>query len=306
MPIPDFQTLMLPMLRLLSDGKERSTREIIDSLAQEFGLSDDERRVRLQSGGLKFDNRCRWAKVHMGKAGLVETPMRGFAKITPRGMEVLKERPQRIDKKYLMRFPEYEEWCKKRKTTGEGSFKEKEVEREGVEETPEEVLDRSYQDLREKLAQELLEQVKRCSPKFFENLVVELLVKMGYGGSIKEAGEAIGMSGDEGLDGVIKEDRLGLDAVYIQAKRWESQSVGRPEIQKFVGALEGRKSRKGVFITTSSFSKEAREYASSVSRKVVLIDGEELAQLMIDYNVGVSPYTVYEVKKIDLDYFEEA
>lgn len=305
MPIPDFQTLMLPLLKLLSDEKEHSLREIINSLAREFNLSEEERRERLKSGAFKFDNRCHWAKVHMGMARLVETPKRGFAKITARGMEVLKEKPERINIEYLMRFPEFADF-RKRKTTGKGDLEKKKKEKPIMDEPPEEVLEKSYQELREKLAQELLEQVKRCSPKFFENLVVGLLVRMGYGGSIKEAGEAIGMSGDEGLDGVIKQDRLGLDNVYIQAKRWGNQAVGRPEIQKFVGALEGRKSKKGVFITTSSFTKEAREYASSVSSRVVLIDGDELAQLMIDHDVGVSPVVSYEIKKIDLDYFEEA
>ncbi|MBI5427797.1 MAG: restriction endonuclease [Nitrospinae bacterium] len=301
MAIPDCQTIMLPLLQFAGDEKEHPIREAVEALALFFKLTEEERRESLPSGRQgKFANRVRWAKVYTGMAGLLDSPKRGVVKILQRGLDVLKQNPARIDMNYLKRFPEYVE---RRKGTAENSAATAEVE-SIKQETPIEALESGYQILRESLAQELLDKIKKCSPSFFERLVVDLLVKMGYGGSVRDAGSAIGGRGDEGIDGVIKEDRLGLDAIYLQAKRWEA-TVGRPEIQKFAGALQGQRAKKGVFITTSDFSKEALEFAKNIDSKIVLIDGEKLAQLMIDFNLGVSNIAVYEVKKIDSDYFEE-
>jgi len=214
-------------------------------------------------------------------------------RITRRGLDVLKEPPERIDVSFLEQFEEFRAFRGQRRapaTTQEAS--------------PEESLAQAYETLKQGVLAELLEQVRNASPAFFEGLVVELLVRMGYGGSFQEAARAVGRSGDEGIDGVIKEDRLGLDAIYIQAKRW-AQPVSRPEIQKFAGALQGYRVRKGVFITTSSFSKEAREYAERIDSKIVLIDGEQLAELMFEHNVGVSTVAIYSVKKVDNDFFLE-
>jgi restriction system protein len=301
MAIPDYQTIMLPLLRFGGDQKEHSLREAIDNLSKEFGLTEEEKRELLPSGQQEvFNNRAAWARTYMGKAALLESTRRGYFKITERGVKVLKQNPDRIDVKYLEQFEEFRQFRALRHTKTE----EEEVEVEAHERTPEEALESAYKQLRDNLANDLLQQVKSCSPGLFEKIVVELLVKMGYGGSRQDAGRAIGRSGDEGIDGIIKEDRLGLDIIYIQAKRWEN-TVGRPEVQKFAGALQGQRARKGIMITTSNFSKEALDYASRIDSKIVLIDGEQIAQLMIDHNLGVSPMVVYEIKKIDSDYFAE-
>jgi restriction system protein len=301
MAIPDYQTIMLPLLKFSGDQQEHSLREAIDQLAQKFGLTEIERRELLPSGLQEvFNNRVAWARTYMGKAGLLESTRRGYFKITGRGVTVLKQNPDRIDVKFLEQFEEFRQFRALRHTKTE----EEEVEGEIHERTPEEALESAYKQLRDNLANELLQQIKSCSPGLFEKIVVELLVKMGYGGSRQDAGRAIGKSGDEGIDGIIKEDRLGLDIIYIQAKRWEN-TVGRPEVQKFAGALQGQRARKGIMITTSNFSKEALDYASRIDSKIVLIDGEQLAQLMIDHSLGVSPMAAYEIKKIDTDYFTE-
>lgn len=301
MPIPDFQSLMLPLLRRLGDGAEHSLRELIIQLGEEFGLTDAERKELLRSGGQPvFDNRVGWARTYMKKARLLESSRRGWLRITPRGLDVLKEQPERINIAFLERFEEFRAFRSPRKTTPPTE----EALATGDEPSPEESLAQAYETLKQAVLAELLDQVKQSSPTFFERLVVELLVRMGYGGSFKEAVRAVGRSGDEGIDGVIKEDRLGLDVVYIQAKRW-AQPVGRPEIQKFAGALQGHRARKGVFITTSSFSKEAREYVERIDSKIVLIDGERLAELMFEYNVGVATVATYQVKKVDSDFFLE-
>lgn len=299
--IPDYQTIMLPLLKMASDRNERSFREAVDHLANHFGLTIDERKELLPSGGQPiFDNRVGWAKTYMIKAKLLESPRRGYFQIAERGLGVLAENPPEVNRELLGRFPEFIEFQKiKPKTPGTKTTKTLQDET-----TPEEALENAYVLLRETLGQEILEKVKSCSPAFFEKLVVELLVSMGYGGSRKDAGEAIGRSGDEGIDGIIKEDRLGLDVIYIQAKRWEN-TVGRPEIQKFVGALQGKRAKKGVFISTSNFSKEAISYARDLDLKVVLIDGDQLVENMIDFDIGVSLSRKFDMKKIDVDYFEE-
>jgi restriction system protein len=247
-------------------------------------------------------NRVGWAATYLKKCNLLKSKKRGHFEITERGIGVLNRNPTKIDSHLLEQFPEYHEFKKKKKTTKKR--KEKSLYEVDKSHTPEEILGQVYEELNQSLAEELLGKIKDSSPSFFEILVIDLLVKMGYGGSRKDAGQAVGRSGDEGIDGIIKEDKLGLDAIYIQAKKWEN-SVSRPEVQKFAGALQGKRAKKGIFITTSTFTKEAQEYASSIDSKLILIDGERLAELMIEHNVGVSITTSYEVKKIDIDYFDE-
>ncbi|MBN1274238.1 MAG: restriction endonuclease [Candidatus Aminicenantes bacterium] len=296
MAIPDYQSIMLPLLKFAGDQKEHSMREAVEALAAEFKLSDEERKELLPSGQQAvFDNRVGWARTYMKKAGLLESQRRGYFQIMERGLDVLKENPSEINVKYLEQFPEFIEFRNLRK--------EKEEEKiEDTKATPEETIESAYLQLRDELASELLEHVKNMSPSFFERLVVDLLVKMGYGGTRKDAGEAFQKSRDEGIDGIIREDRLGLDVIYVQAKRWENP-VGRPEIQKFAGALQGQRAKKGIFITTSQFSKDAEEFVKKIDSKIVLIDGESLARFMIDHNIGVSPSSAYEIKRIDMDYF---
>lgn len=303
MAIPDYQSVMLPLLRFAGDRQEHSLRETIDALADVFGLTADERKELLPSGQQQvFDNRVGWARTYLTKAGLLQKTRRSHYEISERGLEVLAGNPERIDVKFLDRFQDFREF-RALKGTRSGSSAPTTVEAD-QDTTPEEALESAYGRLRDSLATEILQQVKTASPSLFERLVVELLLKMGYGGSRQDAGRAIGRSGDEGIDGIIKEDRLGLDIIYIQAKRWEA-GVGRPEVQKFAGALQGQRAKKGIMITTSSFSREARDYVSKIDNKIVLIDGDELAELMIDHSLGVSPMASYEVKKIDTDYFTE-
>lgn len=303
--IPDYQSLMLPLLKLVSDRQEHKYRDLIEKLAAEFQVSDEERKELLASGNQAvFDNRVGWAKTYLKKAGLLDSPKRATFVITQIGIETLKKNPDRVDAKYLRQFPAFLEFQNASRSDNETEEETKTVETN--EQTPEENLDKAYQRIRKSLASELLNRVVELSPTFFERLVVELLVKMGYGGSIKDAGKAIGKSGDEGIDGTIKEDKLGLDIIYIQAKRWRPGNVvGRPELHKFVGALAGQGAKKGIFITTSNFTREALEYTPKNETKIVLIDGEQLAQLMIDYNLGCTTQQIYELKKIDSDYFGE-
>jgi len=300
MTIPVFQQIMLPLLQLLEDRQEHSLRQVIDSLSNQFNLTQEEQHELLPSGKQAiFDNRVGWARTHLKKAGLIESTRRGFFRITDRGLQVLNQKPTKIDVKFLNQFEEFREFRAIRRE------KPTELDEEEPETTPEEALANVYQDLKNNLASELLQQLKASSPRQFENIVIDLLVAMGYGGSRKEAAKAIGRGGDEGIDGIINEDRLGLDVIYVQAKKWESTTVGRPEIQKFAGALQGQHARKGIFITTSNFSKEAADFASRVDNKIILLDGDTLVQYMIDHNIGVTPSVNYEVKKIDLDYFTE-
>jgi len=300
MAVPDFQSIMLPLLRLAGDGKEHFIRDVIEAIAEGFSLTDDDRREVIPSGLPMFDNRVSWARTYMKKAGLLTSPKRSYIQITERGLDVLRQNRTRIDTQFLRQFPEFQEFQQKPNTTAQGE--EIVIAKELDQQTPAEAIESTYQKIRQDLAIEILQTVKSCSPAFFERLVVDLLVKMGYGGTRKDAGRAIGSSGDGGIDGIINEDRLGLDVVYIQAKRWDS-SVGRPEVQKFAGALQGQRARKGIFITTSNYSQGAIEFASRIDSKIILIDGETLTQLMIDYNVGVNTVTAYEIKRIDSDYF---
>jgi len=303
MSIPDFQSVMLPLMQYASDGKEHTSRESIEFLADKFKLSEEERAELLPSGTQAiFDNRVGWAKTHLSKAGLLSSPRRSYFIITERGREVLNKKPKLINMALLRQFPEYVEFTKSTKKKNSTDKKEKSDDLFSKN-TPEEILEYSYQELRDTLAEDVLERIKAISSSAFEKLVVELLVKMGYGGSIKDAGQATRKGKDEGIDGIIKEDKLGLGIIYVQAKKWENV-VGRPEIQKFVGALAGQGAKKGIFITTSYFSSDALAYIPRNETKIVLIDGKNLAQLMIDYNLGVTPSKLFEIKKIDSDYFE--
>ena len=301
MAMPDFQSIMLPLLKLTADKQEHSLRQTIETLADELGLSDQERRELLPSGRqARFDNRVGWARFYMKKAGLLQSTRRGYFQITQRGLEVLDQNPPEINTAFLRQFPEFVEAQTPRKGKATTSTEQEPAETQ----TPEEEIEAAYQTLTETLASELLQTIKSQSPAFFERIVIDLLVKMGYGGTRKDAGQAVGRSGDGGIDGIIKEDRLGLDTVYIQAKRWDN-TVSRPEIQKFAGALQGQRARKGIFITTSDFSRAARDYVSRIDSKIVLIDGDSLAELMIDHNIGVARVASYELKRVDSDYFAE-
>jgi len=304
MAIPDYETLMLPLLSKLAGGETFVLKEVMAELANVFELTPDERAQLLPSGGtLTFASRVGWAKTYLKKAGLVQQPKRGLVQITDQGRSVLARKPTRIDAKFLEQFPAFLEFRNGSQGRSDLAGAE-EVLPLSSDLTPDEVIDAAYQRSMLALADEVLERVKGCSSIYFERLVVQLLIKMGYGGSREEAGRAVGRSGDGGIDGIINEDRLGLDAIYLQAKRWEGV-VGRPEIMKFVGALAGQRANKGVFITTSWFTQEAKDYAGSSQYKVVLIDGERLAGLMIEHGLGVSVVATYLIKRIDSDFFSE-
>ena len=304
MAIPDYQSLMLPVLQLASDGKEHKFSQAVEMLANKFGLTTEERIELLPSGSQAvFNNRVGWARSYLKQAGLLTSPKRGFFTITEKGTELLATNLTRINTSILEQYPEFIEFKNRRKDKAEGESEIEPIFEQESTLTPEDALAVAYNKLRSALESEILSAVKEASPSFFERVVVDLLVKMGYGGNRQDAGRALGKSGDGGIDGIINEDRLGLDVIYIQAKRWEGV-VGRPEIQKFAGALQGQRARKGVFITTSSFTKEAQEYASVIDSKIILIDGEHLSKLMAEHNVGVSTVGQYEVKKLDSDYFD--
>jgi len=302
MAIPDYQTIMLPLLEYLGDKNEHSLQETVDALANRFNLSDEEKKELLPSGQqTTFHNRVGWARTYLKKALLLEATRRGYFKITQGGLKVLSEKPEKIDVDFLTRFPSFIEFRTLRhEKQDDATISTIEV----TDQTPVESFETAYQRIKDNLAVELIQILKSSSPSFFERVVVDLLVKMGYGGTRKDAGQAIGKSGDDGIDGIIKEDRLGLDIIYIQAKKWEG-SVSRPEIQKFAGALQGHRARKGIFITTSSYTKEAVDFVTRIDTKIILIDGLTLTNLMIDHNVGVSTIANYEMKKIDTDYFNE-
>ena len=297
MAIPDFQSIMLPLLEYAGDSKEHTTQSSYDYISDYFSLSEEERKELLPSGTqATIENKVGWAKAYLTKAGILEKTKRSYFKITDKGLEVLKEKPDKINIAYLERFPEFKEFRSIRKQD------KREIIDTRDDLTPLENLEKSFQTINASLSSELLRVIKDSSPKFFERLVIDLLLKMGYGGTKKDAAEAIGATGDEGIDGIIREDKLGLEIIYIQAKKWEG-TVSRPEVQKFVGALEGKKAKKGIFITTSTYSKEAKEYVKNISTKVILIDGEQLTDHMINYKIGVSNVTTYEIMKIDTDYF---
>jgi len=298
MSIPDFQKIMLPLLKFATDNKEHSTQSAYDYISKYFSLNESEKKELLPSGTqATIENRVGWAKAYLTKAGLLEKTRRSYFKISDAGLKVLLENPKEINIHYLEKFPEFVEFRKFKKEDATPDTKE--------DLTPRENLEKSFLTIKKNLSIELLKIVKELSPKFFENLVIDLLLKMGYGGSRKDAAEAIGSIGDEGIDGIIKEDKLGLEIIYIQAKKWSSGTVSRPDIQKFVGALEGKRAKKGIFITTSNYSDGAKAYVKNIGTKVVLIDGEQLSNYMVDYEIGVSKEITYDIKKIDTDYFTE-
>jgi restriction system protein len=303
MPIPDFQTLMRPLLEHLASGSAKPNQETLEAMAKRFALTEDERAELLPSGKQPvFVNRVAWAKSHLKGAGLIEAPQRAVYRITDRGRAVLAQHAGPIGMSQLKEYPEYREFRSGKVQDGTES---QDLATEVDDLTPEEHLEYGYSEIRKKLVADILEEVAKCPPEFFERLVVELLVAMGYGGSRTDAGRAVGKSGDGGIDGIIKEDRLGLDVIYIQAKRWEG-NVGRPEIQKFAGALQGVRAKKGIFITSSAFSNEATRYAENIENKIILLDGATLAGLMIDHDVGVTRAQKYEIKRLDSDYFQAA
>lgn len=300
MNIPDFQTIMAPLLAFMASGKVCANQDINAALASHFRLNEEDLSQLLPSGRQSvFTNRVAWAKSHLKNAELLTSPGRGFYQITKRGLDALRESPDRIDMNYLMKFPEFRAFREKRKQD-----EPKNSEDNSFEKTPEEYIELGHQKILESLTQDILLKIKSCSPKFFEKLVIDVLLAIGYGGSRREAGRIVGKPGDGGIDGIIKEDKLGLDTIYVQAKRWDS-TIGRPQIQQFAGALQGKKAKKGIFISTSDFSQEAKSYTDSIDIKIILIDGEGLANLMIEHNVGVSHIQTYVVKRVDSDYFIE-
>ncbi len=304
MPIPTYDKCMLPLLDFASDGQEHHIRDAIEALARYFELSEIERRERLPSGKkFKFDDRVQWANTYLKKAGMLISVRRGVFQITERGYAALDTNATNIDRDYLMQFPEFVEFST---PTPNSTFSAADQLPEGQnEQTPEEILDSSYRTLRKQLAQELLDAIMDNDPGFFEELVVELIVAMGYGGSVEDAGKAIGRPGDGGVDGVINEDKLGLDVIYIQAKRWaQEQVVGRPIVDAFAGSMLRAGVSKGILMTTSHFSKDAVDQVKDFKQqKIILIDGETLTNLMIDYTIGVTPAKTYIVSRIDNDYF---
>jgi restriction system protein len=303
MPVPDYATFMLPLLEVLADSKPHPARDVRNVLAARFKLTEADRELLLPSGKQRLlDNRVGWAKTYLSKAGLVTAPKRGEYLITSEGLKVLASKPKRIDTAFLQKFDAFREFQDAQSASGASN--DTTAAKVATLDTPEERLASAHAAIRARLEQDLLDAIGKASPAFFETLVVELLVKMGYGGSLEDAGRALGRSGDGGIDGMIKEDHLGLDAIYLQAKRWKN-TVGRPEIQAFAGSLEGERARKGVFLTTSTFSKEATEFVRKIEKKIVLIDGARLASLMVDFGVGVSTVERYEIKRIDGDYFAE-
>jgi restriction system protein len=308
MAVPDYQSIMLPLLRFAAQkGTETSTSEAVEALSKELGLTEDDLKEMLPSGiQSTFVNRVGWASTYMKKAGLLEATRRGFYQITDRGRDLLKNQPETINVKLLKQYPEFLIFQQRKGTRSGDKFTESKGTSDISTVTPSEALESAYENLRDELSDELLTRLKKISPAFFERVVVELLVKMGYGGSRIDAGKAIGRSGDGGIDGIIKEDKLGLDVVYVQAKRWDNNPVGRPDVMQFAGALQAQRANKGIFITTSRFTDDARSYISQIGSKIVLIDGEQLTSFMIEYDVGVSTVSLYPVKKVDSDYFEES
>jgi len=302
MAIPDYQTLMLPLLKLAADGQDHRKRDAVTALSDQFQLTEDERSEMLPSGGSPvINNRVGWASTYLKKAGLLESPKRGYVRITSAGLELLAKNPASVDNTTLEGYASFLEFKALKKSKPEEPASPFEF---NSNYTPEDALSAAYEQLRASIEDEVLSTIKSNSPAFFERAVVDLLVKMGYGGNRQDAARAVGKSGDEGIDGIINEDKLGLDVIYIQAKRWEN-TVGRPEIQKFAGALQGKRAKKGVFITTSNFSKEAIEYGAMIESRIILIDGARLAALMVDNNIGVTISGSYEIKQIDSDYFDE-
>lgn len=303
MSIPDFQTFMRPLLVSIEDGVEHDLKEVKKVLIAKFSVTEEELQIKIPSQrAFLFDNRFGWANTYLKKAGLIGSQRRGFLQITEQGKQFLLKHPEQIKVSDLKKIDEFKSFHKAKETNN--AQENEEIAIEDTVKSPEEIIDSAYNLIFNGLVVELLSTIKSCSAQFFENLVVDLLITMGYGGSRKEAGTAIGKSGDGGIDGIINEDKLGLDSIYIQAKRWE-KTVPIKEIRDFAGSLLSKKARKGVFITTSDFPKSAYEFVNSIEPKIILIDGEKLAGLMIEHNVGITVKDSYVLKGIDNDYFEE-
>lgn len=306
MKCPTWEQIALPFLRHISDGRVHKVSSCHQPVATALQLDEAALEERLSSGGSRYKNRVAWAKTHLLKAELLTQPKRGHIQISETGLHFLEKNPKGITDKLLREnFPVFIENWSTNESDNNGTSIEV-TEPDADDSTPEDALDAAAKKLNKALADELLSQTLDMTPDFFEKLVVRLIVAMGYGGNLADAGKAIGRSGDEGIDGTIKEDQLGLDVIYIQAKRYKLENrVGRPDIQGFVGALQGKRARKGIFITTSDFSRDAKEYASNIDTKVILINGNTLARYMIDFDVGVTTESIYKVKRIDSDFFTE-
>ena len=304
MAIPTYEECMLPLMKIAEDGKEHLFREATDALINQFNLTEKEKQELLPSGSaFVINNRIGWARTYLTKAGLLLKTKRGYFRISEEGKKLLQKEPAFINTKMLKEYDAFNEFQTTKETDNFENNKTEHNIQQSI--TPHELLESGYLSIKNELADELLSTIKNISPSKFEKLVIDLLVKMGYGGSIKEAATVVGKSGDEGIDGIIKEDKLGLDVIYIQAKKWDSGTIGRPEIQKFAGALLGKKAKKGIFITTSTFTNEAKKYVTDIDAKIILLDGKQLTELMIENNLGVSTQDVYTIKRIDSDYFEE-
>lgn len=298
MAIPDYQTIMLPLLKSISDGQEHKTRDILNSLSDEFGLTEKERKELLPSGQQSIiNNRVGWARTYMLKAGLLSGPKRGYIKITEKGLEILEQNPDRIDIKFLEQFPEFIEFRTIKKETSEVTRTDEEIE----EITPDELMEKGYNYINASLAQELLEKLRNVDPYFFEQVVGELLTTMGYGRF-----KATPSSGDEGVDGIVYQDKLGLDRIFFQAKRYgEENSVTARDVRDFVGTLDLHGVNKGIFITTSRFPRNTKDILKKTPKNIILLDGPKLAKLMIEHDVGVSTQKTYKIKRMDTDFFLE-
>ena len=303
MAIPDFQQCMRPFLAALEDSQIHHFNDGYEAVCKHFNVSEDERRKLLPSGKQTYvRNRCGWANTYMKKAGLITSPERSHVQITQRGLQVLEDKPDGFKVKYLKAISQEFVEFHTAKPKSAGSEQSLDDEEELTD--PLERLVNAHSDIQLSLASEILQMVKDQPPQFLEGLVVKLMHAMGYGGWSEESGKTTQYTGDSGVDGLINEDPLGLDTIYLQAKRYTDNSVGRPDLQAFVGALEMKRARKGVFITTSQFSQDARDYIKIIEKKVVLIDGAELAKLMVKYDLGVSTTETYSVKAVDSDFFE--
>lgn len=301
MPIPDFQATFLPLLELLKNGNEMSNQDIYDHLEKHFNITNEERNALLPSGKQKiFTNRVAWGKSYLKQAGLIQSKERGFYSITTRGLSELSLSNHSISVKSLMKYEEFKKFRCKRQDNSTHFTKDR-TKATNLSLSPQDQIESGYKQIIEGLSAELISKIMESSPRFFEQLVIDLLLAMGYGGHQRIA-HVTKQGPDEGIDGIIHEDKLGLEIIYIQAKRWE-KTIGRPEIQRFAGALHGQKARKGIFITTSSFTHDAIEYIKSIETRIALIDASLLTKLMIEYNIGVEPHEVYEVKRLNIDYF---
>lgn len=306
MAIPDYQTLMLPVLHVAAEGETRVPKAA-DKIANQLGLSEEEREQLLPSGkqGL-LHNRIHWAKFYMSKAGLIDSPSRGVFVASETGRALLAQRPARIDVDLLKSYPAFMEFYDKSNSNGSVQQDVAQLQSAASDATPEEQIDAAHAVLTKALKADLLARVHEQTPTFFEHLIVELLVAMGYGGSHESAARRLGKSGDGGIDGIVDEDRLGLDRIYVQAKRYDpEQTIGRPAIQGFVGSLVGFGATKGVFVATCSFSKQARDYVENLQQRVILIDGDRLAELMIEFGIGVRISRAIQVKRLDEDFFAD-